>query len=105
MGTYKAFVVALKFVGAFGIAIGVAFADCEIALGPMELTARNSIEYLTPLVRPLIVAGLPVIAGLKANQLQPSSRLYWLLLIGAPTGSAAAVKSTATWSSPPSAVI
>ena len=71
------FVVALKFVGAFGIAIGVAFADCEIALGPMELTARNSIEYLTPLVRPLIVAGLPVIAGFKANQLQPSSRLYW----------------------------
>ena len=68
--------VALKFVGAFGIAIGVAFADCEIAPGPMELTARNSIEYLTPLVRPLIVAGLPVIAGLKANQLQPSSRLY-----------------------------
>ena len=69
--------VSLKFVGAFGIAIGVAFADCEIAPGPMELTARNSIEYLTPLVRPLIVAGLPVIAGLKANQLQPSSRLYW----------------------------
>ena len=69
--------VSLKFVGAFGIAIGLAFADCEIASGPTELTARNSIEYLTPLVRPLIVAGLPVIAGLKANQLQPSSRLYW----------------------------
>ena len=97
--------VALKFVGAFGIAIGVAFADCEIALGPTELTARNSIKYSTPLVRQLIVAGLPVIAGLKANQLQPPSRLYWYLLIGAPTGSAAGVKSTATWPSPPSAVI
>jgi len=105
LGTYKAFVVALKFVGAFGIAIGVAFADCEIALGPTDLTARNSIEYSTPLVRQLIVAGLPVIAGLKANQLQPPSRLYWYLLIGAPTGSAAGVKSTATWPSPPSAVI
>ena len=69
--------VALKFVGAFGIAIGLAFADCEIASGPTELTARNSIEYLTLLVRPLIMAGLPVIAELKANQLQPPSKLYW----------------------------
>jgi len=86
--------VALKFVGAFGIAIGVAFADYKIAPGPTELTARNSIEYSTPLVRPLIVAGVPVIAGLKANQLEPPSRLYWQLLIKAPTRSAAGVKST-----------
>ena len=70
------FIVALKFVGSFGLASGVAFAFCEVAPGPTAFSARNSIVYSTPFFRPLISAGLVVIAGLKATQLQPPSRLY-----------------------------
>ena len=38
---WVAFVVALKFVGAFGATIGVACADVETIPGPTELTPRN----------------------------------------------------------------
>ena len=68
--------VALKFVGAFGATIGVACADVETTPGPTELTPRNAIVYPTPLVRPVIVAGLRVIGGSKAIQLIPPLRLY-----------------------------
>ena len=71
---------ALRFVGAVGglnPLVGVAVTLVRLLLPfPTPFTARSLIVYSVLFTRPIMLAGLSVIFGLKAVQLVPSSNVY-----------------------------
>ena len=68
--------VAFSPVGAFGVVSVVTATVADGVPAPTPLTARRPIVYAVPLVRPVIVTGLLVVAGAKAAQLTPPFVVY-----------------------------
>ena len=68
--------VALRPVGALGIARGVEITLAEAVPEPAAFTARSPRAYVVPFVRPVITTGLLALVGLNAAQLVPPSVLY-----------------------------
>ncbi len=62
-------------VGAPGSALGVPVAGAEAVPSPAALTARNTTEYVVPLVSPLMVSGDEVTP--PDTHVVPPSKEYW----------------------------
>ena len=63
-------------VGAAPVTRGVTVFVAEAVPGPSLETARILMLYVVPLVRPVMVSGLSVLAGLLVTQFVPPSMEY-----------------------------
>jgi hypothetical protein len=68
----------LKADGAEGAPAGITTESAaELGLLPALLTALRTIEYVEPLIKPLMVIGDAVTAGLNTLNVDPLSVEYW----------------------------
>ena len=64
-------------VGAPGVVYGVALETADAVPDPPAFTARSAMPYVVPFVRPEIVRGEVVDAGLRVVHVEPEFVEYW----------------------------